>query len=56
VDNGAISQAESDEQILTSDVPDGVLERTASAEQNAFTMIYCTNDWYSCGLPQMIAF
>jgi hypothetical protein len=49
-------KAESDEKILTSDVPDEVLERAASAEQNAFTMFYCTNDWYSCGLPQIPAF
>jgi hypothetical protein len=34
------SQAEADEQILTSDVPDDVLERAASTEQNALTMLY----------------
>ena len=51
-----VSKVEADEEILTSDVPDDVLERAASAEQNAFTMLYCTNEWYSCGLPQMIAF
>ena len=45
MDNGVISQAESDENILTFDVPDETLERAASAEQNAFTMLYCTNDW-----------
>jgi hypothetical protein len=56
MDNGVISQAESDEKILTSDVPDDVLERAASAEQNALTMLYCTTDWYSCGLPQIPAF
>ena len=50
------SQAEADEQILTSDVPDDVLERAASTEQNALTMLYCTTDWYSCGLPQIVAF
>jgi hypothetical protein len=50
------SQAEADEQILTSDVPDDVLERAGSAEQKAFTMLYCTTDWYSCGLPQIVAF
>jgi hypothetical protein len=55
-DNGVISQAESDEKILTFDVPDEVLERAASAEQNALTMLYCTADWYSCGLPQIVAF
>jgi len=56
LDNGVTSQAEADEKILTSDVPDEVLERAASAEQNAFTMLYCTNDWYNCGLPQIVAF
>ena len=56
MDNGVISQAESDENILTFDVPDETLERAASAEQNAFTMLYCTNDWYNCGLPQMVTF
>ena len=50
------SQAEADEQILASDVPDDVLERAASTEQNALTMLYCTTDWYSCGLPQIVAF
>jgi hypothetical protein len=56
MDNGVISQAESDEKILTFDLPDEVLERAASAEQNALTMLYCTSDWYNCGLPQMVAF
>jgi hypothetical protein len=35
MDNVVISQAESDEKILTFDVPDEALERAASAEQNA---------------------
>jgi hypothetical protein len=56
MDNGVISQAESDEKILTFDVPDEALERAASAEQNAFTVLYCTNDWHNCGLPQLVAF
>ena len=42
MDNEVISHAESDEKILTFDVPDEALERAASAEQNAFTMLYCT--------------
>jgi hypothetical protein len=46
------SQAESDEEILTFDVSDDALERAASAEQNAFTLVYCTNPWYNCGPPQ----
>ena len=49
-----IGQAEADEDVLTFDVSDETLERAAGAEQNAFpTMLYCTNDWYNCGLPQM---
>jgi hypothetical protein len=53
MDHEVISQAASDENILTFDVPDEALERAASAEPKAFTMIYCTNDWYNCGWPQL---
>ena len=57
LDNGVISQAEADDDVLTFAVSDETLERAAGAEQNAFpTMLYCTNDWYNCGLPQMVAF
>ena len=56
MDNAVTSQAEGDEEILTFDIPDEALERAASAEQNAFTMLYCTNDWYNCALPQTVAF
>jgi hypothetical protein len=52
MNSDAFSQSEADEQILTFDIPDDVLERTANAEQNAFTMMYCTSPWYNCGLPQ----
>jgi hypothetical protein len=52
MDNEVITQAETDEEILTFDIPDEALERTASAEQNAFTLVYCTSPWYNCGLPQ----
>ena len=45
-------EAEGDEEILTFDIPDDALERAASVEQNAFTIAYCTNPWYNCGLPQ----
>jgi hypothetical protein len=38
-----ISQAEADEQVLTFDIPDDVLEQTTSAERTAFTFVYCTN-------------
>jgi hypothetical protein len=33
-----ISQAEADEQVLTFDIPDDILEQTASAEHTAFTI------------------
>jgi hypothetical protein len=47
-----VSQAEAGEQILTFDIPDDALERAAGSEQGALTMLYCTNPWYNCGLPQ----
>jgi hypothetical protein len=43
------SQAEADEEILTFDVPDAVLEQAGSAEQMAFTLFYCTNHSSECG-------
>ncbi len=46
------SQTEADEQILTLDVPDAVLERAGSAEQKAFTLFYCTSPSYGCSVPQ----
>ena len=46
-----ISQAEADEQVLTFDIPDDVLERTVSAEHTAFTLFYCTNP-SDCHMPQ----
>ena len=44
------NQAEADEEILTFDIPDAVLERAGSAEQTAFTLFYCTNQSSECGL------
>jgi hypothetical protein len=52
MDNGMVAHAEADEEILSFDVPDEVLERAANAEQTALTLIYCTNHWYSCDFPQ----
>ena len=43
------SQAEAGEEILTFDIPDAVLERAGSAEQTAFTLLYCTNQSSECG-------
>jgi hypothetical protein len=47
-------QTESDEKILTFDLPDEALERAASVDQPAVTWVYCTNGyyWYDCNLPQ----
>ena len=42
------SQAEADEEILTFNIPDAVLERAGSAEQKAFTLFYCTSLSYGC--------
>jgi hypothetical protein len=46
------SQAKADEEILSFDVPDAVLERAGSAEQTAFTLFYCTNQSSECGLRE----
>jgi hypothetical protein len=43
------SQAEAEEEILTFDIPDAVLERAGSAEQTAFTLFYCTHQSSECG-------
>ena len=51
MDKGVISRADSDEKILTFDVPDDALERAGSAEEKAFTMVYCTRTPYDCGWP-----
>jgi len=48
MDNEVISQAEADERILTFDIPDEALERTARTERQAFTWIYCTGAWQYC--------
>jgi len=45
------SQIETDEDILTFDIPDGALERAANVEQ-ASTWAYCTHPWYYCPWPQ----
>ena len=42
-------QAKADEEILSFDVPDAVLERAGGAEQT-FTLFYCTNQSSECGL------
>jgi hypothetical protein len=53
MDRDVADQAEIDQHILTFDVPDDVLERTAaSGEPKALTWMYCTHVWYNCGWPQ----
>ena len=54
MDDAVTSQAESDEEMLTFDIPDEALERAASAERQAITLAYCTNGyyWYDCSWPQ----
>ena len=52
MNSDVLSLPEADAQILTFDIPDEVLERAATPEQLAFTLVYCTHPWYNCGLPQ----
>ena len=50
--NTMISDAESDEEILTFNASDDALERAARVEEKAFTVVYCTRALYSdCGWP-----
>jgi hypothetical protein len=51
-DHDVIGQAELDDEILTFDVPDDLLERAANAERQASTWAYCTHPWYYCPWPQ----
>jgi hypothetical protein len=51
MDSGVISQTETDDGILTFDIPDEALERAAGAESNALTWIPCTHLPYDCGWP-----
>jgi len=50
--DGDVDTAEPDEEILTYDVPDDALERTAAVSdgQAAHTIGNCTH-WYYCGWP-----
>jgi hypothetical protein len=44
---------ESDEIILSFDVPDVALERAgAESPGQGVTWMYCTHVWYNCGWPQ----
>jgi hypothetical protein len=44
------SQAEADEDILTFDIADDILERAANAQ--AYTLVYCTHPW-QCPWPSI---
>ena len=52
MNSDVLSQLEADERILTFDIPDEALERTATAEQQAVTWMYCTHAWHYCDWPQ----
>jgi len=55
MDSDVIDLTGTDEDILTFDVPDDVLERAAGVSDGdgrAMTWVYCTQAWYNCGLPQ----
>ena len=54
MDNEVTSQGESGEEIFLFDIPDVALELAASAEQKAFTVVYCTYDW--CNAGQQLGF
>ncbi len=43
--------SESDEDVFILDVPDDALERAALSDGRIVTLVYCTNDYFSC-LPQ----
>ena len=53
MDRDVADQIEIDHDILTFDVSDDALERTALiGEAQALTWMYCTHVWYNCGWPQ----
>ena len=55
MDSDVIDLTGTDEDILTFDVPDDVLERAAGVSDGdgrAMTWVYCTQAWYNCGWPQ----
>jgi hypothetical protein len=51
MDSGVITKSNTDSEILSFDVLDELLERVANAEQSAFTLAFCTNNWDNCGMP-----
>ncbi len=53
VRDGSTDRTETEEDMLTLDVSDDALERTAIIGQGkALTWAYCTHVWYDCGWPQ----
>ncbi len=43
-----INGIEADEVILSPDVADDVLERAAATDGRIVTLVYCTQDYFSC--------
>ena len=53
MDRNVADRTETEEDMLTFDVSDDALERTAVISQGkALTWAYCTHGWYDCGWPQ----
>jgi hypothetical protein len=53
MDRHIAGRAEIEEDILSFEVPDDALERTAGGgDARALTWMYCTQVWYNCGWPQ----
>ncbi len=48
MDSEVIDGIEADEDILTVAVADDVLERAAATDGRIVTLIYCTQDYFSC--------
>ncbi len=48
MDSEVIHGIEADEDILILDVADDVLERAAASDGRIVTLVYCTQDYFSC--------
>ena len=51
MDSDVSNRAETDEDILTFDVPDDALERAAPVADRRIMTLFCTKDPLSCGWP-----
>jgi hypothetical protein len=54
MDSKVITRTNTDPQILSFDVLDEFLERVANIKQSAFTLVFCTSNWDSCGMPHSV--